>query len=383
MNVIVKWGEGCVTQLGEFRTDKLVEIPENMARIWISRGLCHIPECIEITYIGIHNQHTLKYGDEKLVLNKNKTRSLPREIVDDIWRDKRLQDCFIFGNVSSRESKILIDKKSENKGCYVIKYQGNGGDVLRATAVAETLYKDGYNVSFIVKKEFKCLLKNNPYIKYTRTTSSSSSGIPDNLIDLDMIRVHGAEAKNILRIDTWLEELGYENSIYRKSSYFPTDSEIAKAKKIIRNQNKLVIGLGINASVAGKRWDKFLKLIKELRDREYEVIVLDTFIDGKYKHEIRQMAALVAVCDVIICNDSLILHIAGALDKHCIGLFGNTDGKVTCQSYSNCKVVQGKCSEADKPCWYKQCKDWQREIMPCLKSIQVKDVISALEDIIC
>jgi len=211
-------------------------------------------------------------------------------------------------------------------------------------------------------------------------------------IDIDIDRISNVYRKeqyqDILRVNSWLEELGYENSVYRKPKYFVTKVEERWAKNYInRSGGRLVVGVSRRASVSSKEWNKFDELIEILEKERYQVIVLDEQIDGKYKFTVRELGAIVDSCDVIISNDSYILHLAGALDVRTIGLFGYTKGKVICQNYSSTKVLQGKCHVAGvkDSCWYNLVcgMDLKGGTVPCLKQIKVEDVIAELELLVC
>jgi len=100
-----------------------------------------------------------------------------------------------------------------------------------------------------------------------------------------------------------------------------------------------------------------------------------------YKYTVRQAAAILHVADLVVTNDSLHLHLSGAMDKPCVAIFGNTNGKVMTQDYPFVKVVQGDC----EPCWYdmKCGKDYQADTLPCVKSISVDRVFNEIEKLRC
>ena len=83
-------------------------------------------------------------------------------------------------------------------------------------------------------------------------------------------------------------------------------------------------------------------------------------------HTLREVFSLVAHSDFIICNDSGLLHIAGAFERNCLGIFGPTDPDLRCV-YNNSYYVREKkdCS----PCWYNRCDN-----MTCLKDLSVNKV---------
>jgi heptosyltransferase-2 len=101
--------------------------------------------------------------------------------------------------------------------------------------------------------------------------------------------------------------------------------------------SKLLLAVHPGASVPEKRWpiDRFENLSRELGSRT-NVDVL-AFIDPAgygaslarvagvipAKVELRQMIALLARCDLLVCNDSGPMHIAGALGVPTVAVFGS------------------------------------------------------------
>jgi heptosyltransferase-2 len=98
------------------------------------------------------------------------------------------------------------------------------------------------------------------------------------------------------------------------------------------------------------------------------------------KTTIKQAAALIKSSSILISNDSGLLHIAIALKKPCIGIFGSTSPKQQIISdQEHCMVIwKGlECS----PCYVQEPIpriECPNEIQ-CLKTITVKDVMNAIE----
>ena len=75
-------------------------------------------------------------------------------------------------------------------------------------------------------------------------------------------------------------------------------------------------------------------------------------ISKLHNHDIRQIAAIMHHCNMVMCPDSAILHLAGALKKDTVTLFGPTDPRARVDHYPNavaiCPAAELKCW----PCWY-------------------------------
>ena len=94
---------------------------------------------------------------------------------------------------------------------------------------------------------------------------------------------------------------------------------------------------------------------------------------------LRRLAALLAVCDVAVCNDGGPMHIAAALGTPTIGLFGpgeeqiwfpydRADGHRALRKHVPCH-----------PCHLDVCTRQGEEKMECMKLLTVYDVFSAVE----
>lgn len=94
---------------------------------------------------------------------------------------------------------------------------------------------------------------------------------------------------------------------------------------------------------------------------------------------IGQAAALIKFSDIFITNDSGLLHVAIALKKRCVGIFGSTSPKQVVGSIDYCSPVwKGlQCS----PCWVHQpIHDFNCPYdLECLKSITIEDVMKAVK----
>jgi heptosyltransferase-2 len=101
--------------------------------------------------------------------------------------------------------------------------------------------------------------------------------------------------------------------------------------------SNLLVAIHPGASIPEKRWplDRFETVARDLRVRP-NVDVLAFIEPGGYgsslartdgvipaKVELRQMIALLARCDLLVCNDSGPMHIAGALGVPTVAVFGS------------------------------------------------------------
>ncbi len=90
------------------------------------------------------------------------------------------------------------------------------------------------------------------------------------------------------------------------------------------------------------------------------------------KTSIGQMAAVIDICDCIVANDSGPLHIAAAVGKRVIALFGSTDPKRTAPRLPNVKVIKVKADCA--PCFKRECPVDFR----CMENISARKIFEEI-----
>lgn len=147
-----------------------------------------------------------------------------------------------------------------------------------------------------------------------------------------------------------------------------------------------IVGIHARSNDVRRTWplEHTAKLIELLvRDPNVRVIVFDWHKADKWgqkqtfvsDHSIRYAAALVDQCDIIVAPDSSILHIAGALYKKTIGIFGPTAPESRINYYPNTTgIVAGlPCGF----CWYSpSCGNK----LTCLHEIAPESVYLAVQD---
>ncbi|KPJ99653.1 MAG: hypothetical protein AMK71_09400 [Nitrospira bacterium SG8_35_4] len=126
--------------------------------------------------------------------------------------------------------------------------------------------------------------------------------------------------------------------------------------------------------LAGSRADK------ELSQRIIDLSSGNTVIDLCGRTDLKQLTALIEGARAVVTNDSGPMHIAAALDKPTIAIFGPTDpvktGPYGWQKNRNLKVLR-----ADVPCTPCRKKKGCREFI-CMSRITVGEVYEALKEYI-
>jgi heptosyltransferase-2 len=92
------------------------------------------------------------------------------------------------------------------------------------------------------------------------------------------------------------------------------------------------------------------------------------------KTDLREAMALIGRCTLFITNDSGLMHVAAALDRPLIAIFGSTDHITTGPYGSNSRIVRMPmpCS----PCMKPECPEDHQ----CMKRISVEMVYEAAEE---
>jgi heptosyltransferase-2 len=187
-------------------------------------------------------------------------------------------------------------------------------------------------------------------------------------------------------------ELPYKkqhHSIYLNPSDVEYAQGFIKDKGI--NKNKLVgVHLGAGPRWPSKRWheDNLVEFVKLASERGYEILLFGgpdeveytdrifgllesqgiTIFRNDPKNTDKEFAALVNICKIMVCSDSLSLHVSLAMEKPTIGLFFCTPyGEI--ETYSLLQVVAS-------PLLY----DFFPQKMDCydeklVKSISAEDVL--------
>jgi len=170
---------------------------------------------------------------------------------------------------------------------------------------------------------------------------------------------------------------------------------VAFSKKVISGAKglKRIVAISVGARSHIKRWplDNFIQVCKELQDKYKTFLVFlgdkadvglvkkvtaeitEDYLDLTNKTTLIELAAVLKQCNFLICNDSAIMHMASAVNKPVIALFGPTDFKKYGPEGENSVIIHKniKCA----PCQKAQCA-FNHE---CLNQIMPQDVISKVD----
>ena len=198
---------------------------------------------------------------------------------------------------------------------------------------------------------------------------------------------------------SFLKKIGCQ---YGENDRFPalvlSNTQVTDNQEFVRRNEldgKLIIGIHPGASWKTKQWAKYPELLHELSIKyptayflifrapgnEKSTVTDDTIAKAKViganfivvEEPIDKYIARVALCDVIICNDSGAGHIAAALDVETHVIFGPIDSeyaKPLCHKPGKVYTYAAR-NISCYPCGVPKCKN----NLECLDSIQVEDII--------
>ncbi len=191
---------------------------------------------------------------------------------------------------------------------------------------------------------------------------------------------------------------------YNKESYFlkldQENIDFAEKFKQKYKLNKPIVGIntGCGPVYPYKKWQKEgtkkkkdklneegVKVIlfggpdEEELNNEIKKKIKTKVIDAGYRNTITNFAALLDLCDVIFTGDTIALHIAIALNKPTIAVFGPTPSQ-------EIRLIKGKKLIGKVPCLncYNQfpCIMDEQKKPNCMQTITVKEVLNAINEFI-
>jgi len=159
--------------------------------------------------------------------------------------------------------------------------------------------------------------------------------------------------------------------------------------------NAFMVAVNMGPTWPCRSWHPLkFKMVAEHFKRKYNAVILELSgkkgygagfgIDLTGKTSMRQTAALLKRCKLLICVDSFMLHLAGATDTPVVGIFGCTDPKYRLP-FNNVSVgvqTSGACRSCYHNGKFKTYCSCFRDRVYCMEEVGVRDVVSAAEGLI-
>lgn len=295
----------------------------------------------------------------------------------------------------SRLQKLL--KSREPHICVV---RGEGlGDVLMTTPTVRALKKTSNRVQISYATNTRYLegalvkvLQHNPDINEILERDLLDDSRYDLVVSLHCPAIYYEKPGNppINRIDLFASHAGVKLSSH-DLAYFIQQDEVEAGEKLVSHlQNKKII-LVQPFSSSEKRslsHDKLKSALSILatthgimslvltHSTDFGTEVLWDSIPGcktMRDLDIRQIAGLMVHCDLVLCPDSSILHLAGALKVPTVAFFGPTHPAARINYYPNAVAIWRGEDLNCSPCWYESCSMGET----CWSMISAADIVLA------
>lgn len=299
----------------------------------------------------------------------------------------------------SRGSRMDALLAGEARIC-VYRNLGGLGDILMATPIAKGAKKKypKCHVTYAVDTKYAnggllALLENNPYI--------------DEIIDYtlfkredydvygDITRVGLPEEKPYTippnRIDLFAQSMGIPLFGDFLPTYIVTEEERQDAFKWMdRNLNgincKALIAVHTRSNDPKRTWPKqnVMRFVDLARRSGYHCLIFgwgdprdEWNLAGStrvFDFPTRKAAAILDQCDVLVCPDSMMLHLGGALSMKMVSIFGAMPPACRINHYQNAVAVVNT-QLACLGCIYSQC---DKNFM-CMQSVTEQQVLQSVE----
>ena len=272
----------------------------------------------------------------------------------------------------------------KSKSPHICILRGEGiGDVLMTTPIIDALV-DSFNkeveITYATNTQYLDgalvkTLKYNPNVHHIIDRDNLDEAEYDIVINLHCPAIAHEKpmAPPINRIDLFANHAGIkldkklprfflqEEEIYQGSSYL---NQISYS-----DTKRIMINLISSAPSRSLLTNHLYYALSELGNLGYQLLIVQHYTDHasikQYNSlpgaiaivdkDIRELASVMVNCHLLICPDSALLHLAGALSFPVIGLFGPTDPRARINYYPTAKAIWGGKDLPGHPHWYEKC----------------------------
>jgi len=311
-------------------------------------------------------------------------------------------------NVRSRKknstTRIRLDKllRAARPRVCIKRRLGGIGDVLMTTPITKALKMLIPRCHLVYATDLQYaqgalgqVIEHNPYVDELTNAAHIVDGEYDYIVDITTTGLDreksGAIPPN--RIDMFAEAVGVDVASDPLPVYIIKEEEREWANKEIeqligpRTDDTKIIAIQARSNDARRTWplESVEELAHILAQNDMHVFLFDWgHTVERWKEvnpnlhyildtELPQVAALIEQCDVVVCPDSAILHLAGALQKKIVTVFGPVPPESRINYYANATAVTKNlpCS----PCWYNpRCIKSEGNKLSCLTTVSPKEV---------
>jgi len=302
-------------------------------------------------------------------------------------------------------NKLRLDllKKKERPVICIKRRLGGIGDVLMTTPLLKAIKELIPQCHLIYATDLLYaegalgdIIRHNPFVDQLISATEIGDYQFDYECDVTTTGLDREKAGQIPpnRIDMFADEVGVSIDSDPVPVYIVTPAERAQATKRIKKEfldgakreDITIIAIQTRSNDTRRTWpasevDELSKLLAD--DDDTRVLLFDWGHSvGKWEDSERiypvlnekmiETSALIEQVDLVICPDSSMLHLAGALGKKIVSIFGPIPPKSRINHYSNATAVilPYPCH----PCWYFPRCTTKNNSLECLRNIKAQKV---------
>ena len=317
-------------------------------------------------------------------------------------------------NIRSRKktttTRIRLDKliRSAKPRICIKRRLGGIGDVLMSTPLIRAIKMTIPHCHLVYATDTQYsqgaladIINHNPFVDELIPFHAIQDAEYDYLVDITATGLSKEKSGSIPpnRIDMFADAVGVDISADPVPIYIIEEKERKKAKAFInkkipkKNKNTRMVAIQTRSNDARRTWplDNSYQLIQMLaQDENMHIFVMDwghsidkwTDLERSNVHlvmnqKLVDIAPIIDQMDVVIAPDSGILHLAGALQKKIVTIFGPIPPESRINYYANATVLTKKlpCSY----CWYSpRCAKSDGHRFDCLTGVTPEMVHKAI-----
>ena len=291
------------------------------------------------------------------------------------------------------DAKWEVWQAVEKKGKVVVVLDASTvkkwGDQIMLTIIAKAYretWGDKATVDVVVPEGYEKVWENNPHVRNVANAFDKTVEY-DKIVNVNSLGLKFRRPEKSNCSDAIINGLGL-TLINKTPVYIVSEEETKWAKDKIKNLKRSLIGISLYSAVKSRTYPHMREVARLLEKLGYGIIILDEKIDEKSVFSFREAAAIVNECDLVLTADSAFLHVAGALKKRVVGLFGYTEGQVFTENYEKSDFIQAPCPYGKLPCWWEiKCipgnsyqEKADRECAHCLTELTPQEVVNKAEE---
>jgi ADP-heptose:LPS heptosyltransferase len=297
----------------------------------------------------------------------------------------------------------LLDTKAPR----ICVLRGEGmGDVIMTTptcAALKNAFPEPAHITYATNTRYLegglvKVLAHNPSIDEVVDRDQLDEGDYDLVINLHCpcIAYEKIENPPINRIDLFAAHAGVELTD-KVPKYYMQPEELAWGRDFLSRakmkQGDKIIMVHVFTTTTRRNLDSrtFKDALMQLVQNGYKLVVLSHDTDYPssvmfgnipnsvvLSEDIRKVAGTMVACDMVLCPDSSVLHLAGALGVPTVSLFGHTDPRARINYYQEAVAIWPGREYSCCPCWSAACNMKQA----CYKAISKDMIVEACEELV-